>query len=135
VSMRRNAAAVIVSVDDAVTNVLGWQPDDLIGRASTEFSNPEDQVSAVRVWFDMLAAPGTTCLERGRYHGADGSRKWVEPVNTNQLDDPDDPVVLTTMTLIHLDQVVVEEDLRARHQLLTRLSDARRWRLQRSRCR
>ncbi len=122
--MTRNGSAVITSVGEAVVDVLGWRPDQLVGRASTAFIHPEDQSSAITAWFDMVASPGSTHAWRGRYQGADGAWKWVESVNVNHLDDPDDPVVHTSMTLVTVDQVTIEEDLRARQQLLTRLSDA-----------
>jgi diguanylate cyclase (GGDEF)-like protein len=124
VRITRNAAAVITSVDNSIVEVLGWRPDQLVGRASTGFIHPEDQPSAITAWFDMIAAPGSTQTWRGRYQGADGGWKWVESVNVNHLEDEDDPLVLTSMTLITVDQVSSEEELRARKQLLTRLSDA-----------
>jgi len=120
----RDAAGLITAADEAMTEVLGWSPDRLIGRPSTEFIHPEDQPSAIATWFMMLGAPGETKVWRGRYQGADGTWKWVETVNRNDLDDPDNPLVSSTMTLVAVDQVGVEEELRARKQLLTRLSDA-----------
>ena len=123
-SFTRDAAAVITSVDDAMLDVLGWSPERLVGRPSTVFIHPEDQPSAIAAWFTMLSAPGDTRVWRGRYQGADGTWKWVETVNVNRLDNPDDPVVASTMSLVTPDQVGVEEELRARKELLSRLSDA-----------
>jgi len=120
----RDATGVITSADDAMTDVLGWSPEQLVGRPSTGFIHPEDQLSAIAAWFTMLSAPGETRVWRGRYQGADGTWKWVETVNVNRLDDPDNQVVSSTMALIDVDQVGVEEELRARKQLLSRLSDA-----------
>jgi diguanylate cyclase (GGDEF)-like protein/PAS domain S-box-containing protein len=123
-SFTRNAAAMMTTVDDVMFHVLGWRPDQLVGRPSTDFIHPEDQVSAVGAWFAMLNAPGETRVWRGRYQGADGTWKWVESVNLNRLNDPDNPVVYSTMTLVSAEQVGFEEELRARRQLLSRLSDA-----------
>jgi diguanylate cyclase (GGDEF)-like protein/PAS domain S-box-containing protein len=120
----RDAAALITSVDDAMVEVLGWNPHQLVGRASTDFIHPEDQPSAIGAWTSMLTAPGDARVWRGRYQSVDGAWKWVETVNMNRLDDPDHPMVTSTMTLITVDQVGVEEELRARKQLLSRLSDA-----------
>lgn len=120
----RDEAALITSVDDAITEVLGWAPDQLIGRPSTEFIHPEDQPSAIAAWFSMLNASGDERVWRGRYQGADGTWNWVETVNVNRLDDPSEPFVFSTMTRIAVDQVSVEEELRARKQGLSRLSDA-----------
>jgi diguanylate cyclase (GGDEF)-like protein len=107
-----------------MVKVLGWRADQLVGRASTEFLHPEDQASGIAAWFAMLTAPGDTRVWRGRYQGADGSWKWVETVNVNRLDDPHEPVVSSTMTLVTVEQVSLEEELRARKQLISRLSDA-----------
>jgi diguanylate cyclase (GGDEF)-like protein/PAS domain S-box-containing protein len=120
----RDATGFITAVDDSMVNVLGWRPDQLVGRASTEFLHPEDQASGIAAWFAMLTAPGDTRVWRGRYQGADGSWKWVETVNVNRLDDPHEPVVSSTMTLVTGEQVGLEEELRARTQLISRLSDA-----------
>jgi diguanylate cyclase (GGDEF)-like protein/PAS domain S-box-containing protein len=120
----RDSAGIITSVDASMTQVLGWSSDQLVGRPSTDFIHPEDQPSAVGAWFNMLAAPNDTRVWRGRYHSADGTWKWVETVNLNQLGDPSNPVVASTMTVITVDQVSAEEELRAREQLHSRLSDA-----------
>ncbi len=120
----RDEAALIASVDESISDVLGWTPDHLIGKPSTDFIHPEDQPSAIAAWFAMLSAPGDPRVWRGRYRGADGTWKWVETVNVNRLDDPGAPFVFSTMTRITVDQVSAEEELRARTQLLSRLSDA-----------
>jgi diguanylate cyclase (GGDEF)-like protein/PAS domain S-box-containing protein len=124
VGIRRNAAAMITSVDDEISDVLGWAPDEIIGRPSTDFVHPEDQPSAVAAWFEMIAAPGEVRTWQGRYRTRDGAWQWVECVNVNRLADPDNAVVLTTMRRVAVDQVSLAEELRARKQLLSRLSDA-----------
>ena len=123
-SFTRDEAAVITSVDESITAVLGWAPDDLVGRPSTDFIHAEDQPSAIAAWFAMLNSPGDPRVWRGRYQGADGTWKWVETVNVNRLDDSDAPFVFSTMTRIAVDQVSAEEELRGRAQLLSRLADA-----------
>src|SRR5262249_17884448 len=120
----RNDAALIVAVDGALDEVLGWAPEDLIGKPSTAFIPPEDPPSAGGAWVDMLGAPREGRTWRGRYRASDGSWRWVETVNENRLDDPDYPVVVSTMTPVTVDEVGVEEELRSRKQLLSRLSDA-----------
>jgi len=122
--LTRDAAALMTTVDDVIVQVLGWKPEQLIGRPSTDFIHPEDQISAVGAWFAMLDAPGETRVWRGRYKGADGTWKWVETVNLNRLHDSENPLVYSTMTLVAAEQVGFEEELRARRQLLSRLSDA-----------
>ena len=72
----------------------------------------------------MMAAPGTKKTWRGRYRTAEGDWQWVESVNSNQLDDPDNPIVLSVMSRIAVTEMSVEEELRARKQIISRLADA-----------
>jgi diguanylate cyclase (GGDEF)-like protein/PAS domain S-box-containing protein len=120
----RDEAALIVEVDESMREVLGWAPNDLIGRPSTEFIHPEDQPSAIAAWFAMLDAPGVEATWQGRYRAADGTWRWVECVNVNHLADADAPYVFSRMTPVSVDQVSIEEELRARKQMLNRLVDA-----------
>jgi PAS domain S-box-containing protein len=106
----RNDAALIIDVEGAIGDVLGWTAEDLIGQASTSFIHPEDQPSAVAAWFEMIGAPGEVRTWRGRYRANDGSWVWVETVNENCLDDPDRPVVVSSMTRFTGEQVGVEEE-------------------------
>jgi diguanylate cyclase (GGDEF)-like protein/PAS domain S-box-containing protein len=121
--MIRNSFAVIVSVDDHITNVLGWEAEQLVGHPSTEFVHPEDQPAALATWFEMLERPHETHTWRGRYRTPEGRWRWVECVNVNRLDEADNPIVLTTMRRV-TDQLSVAEQLRERTQLLNQLSDA-----------
>lgn len=122
--MTRDGVGVILSIGPGMEQVLGWGSDDLVGRPSTELIHPEDQPGAISSWFSMLDAPGQSCTWQGRYQGSDGTWRWVETVNVSHLDDPSDPVVLTTMRLADGEQVNLAEALRAREQLLGQLSEA-----------
>jgi diguanylate cyclase (GGDEF)-like protein/PAS domain S-box-containing protein len=120
----RNEAGVITAVDDAVLDLLGWTPEQLIGSPSTALIHPNDQAAAVHAWFSMIGAPGSTKTWRGRYRRADGTWCWIEAINTNRLDDPAHPGVYTLMSPAPSDYVSVEEELRARNELVLRLFDA-----------
>lgn len=120
----RNEAALIVAANGAVREVLGWGAEELVGLASTKLIHPEDQASAVAAWFDMLGEPGCARTWRGRYRSGDGTWQWVEATNTNYLDDREDPRVVSSIVRVTVDEVTIEEELRARKQLLSRLSDA-----------
>ena len=123
VVLTRDAAAIITCVDEGIVDMLGWTPEQLVGLPSTSFIHPEDQPSAIAAWMEMVTEPGAVRVWRGRYRAADGSWRWVETVNENHLEDPEE-VVRTSMTRVTVEQVGVEEELRARKQLLSRLSDA-----------
>lgn len=120
--MTRDATGVITWVDDAVEEMLGWRPEQLVGLPSTRFIHPVDQSSAVAAWMDMITTPGMRRVWRGRYQSADGSWTWVESVNC--LEDGEHPIVSSSMSRVTGEQASIEEELRAREQLLSRLSDA-----------
>lgn len=67
VTITRDSAALIISVSDNITEVLGWHSEQLIGRPSSELVHPEDQPSALIAWFEMVQAPGATRAWQGRY--------------------------------------------------------------------
>lgn len=119
--MTRDAAGLITAVDPAMLDLLGWRPEQLVGQPSTRFIHPEDQASAVAAWVDMITAPGSSRVWRGRYRTAVGAWQWVETVNC--LGEVDQ-LVHSTMRAVTVEQVSVEEELRARTQLLSLLSDA-----------
>ena len=123
VVLTRNAWGIITYVDESIVDMLGWTPEQLVGLPSTNFLHPEDQPSGIAAWMEMITEPGAVRVWRGRYRAADGSWRWVETVNENHLEDPEE-VVRTSMTRVTVEQVGVEEELRARKQLLSRLSDA-----------
>jgi diguanylate cyclase (GGDEF)-like protein/PAS domain S-box-containing protein len=120
--MTRNASGVITSVDDAVVDLLGWQPEQVIGSPSTSFIHPADQPGAVAAWMVMITSPGVTGMWRGRYKTANGSWKWVE--TENRFHDGDDPQVVTSMKAVSAAEATLEEQFQAREQLLNQLSDA-----------
>jgi len=122
--LKRNDTAQIVAVDGDVAAVLGWDADDLVGQGSTSFVHPQDQASAVAAWIEMLAEPRSVRIWRGRYRDRDGTWRWVETANENRLDDPSEAVVVSTIARITVEEVNVEEELRAREELLSRLADA-----------
>lgn len=122
VHMTRDALGVITSIDESVFELLGWRPERLVGSPSTSFIHSVDQPSAVAAWMDMISIPGRTCIWRGRYQTGSGTWKWVEC--ENRFDDSDVPVVISSMKQVGPEQISLEEQLQAREQLLSRLSDA-----------
>ena len=123
VTVGRDAAGVIISVGTEMSEVLGWQPEELIGRPSTDFIHPEDQAGAITAWFAMLDTGGDAGVWQGRYRSSDGSWRWIESTNVNRLNDESNPIVISVLKRVTVEKVSLTETLRAREQLLTRLSD------------
>jgi diguanylate cyclase (GGDEF)-like protein/PAS domain S-box-containing protein len=123
-SVIRNEAGVITSIDDSITEILGWRPEQIMGSPSTVFIHPDDQADAIGAWFAMIGTPGSTRTFRGRYRTADGGWRWIDCENTNYLDDPDNPHVFTVIRPSEAGELSLAEQVRAREELIIRLTDA-----------
>ena len=122
--MIRNEAGVITAIDDSVFEVLGWRPEQIVGSPSTVFIHPDDQADAIGAWFAMINTPGATRTFRGRYRTADGAWRWIDCENTNRLDDPENPHVFTVIRPADASEHGLQEQIRAREELIHRLADA-----------
>lgn len=114
---------VIVKIDEAMTQILGWSSEEMVGRRSTEFMHPEDRALAIDNWMEMLASPGPGRRVRLRHRRRDESWVWLEATNHNLLDDPDHRCVVSEMVDIS-EEMAAHEELRAREQLLDGLAEA-----------
>lgn len=120
--VRKNGSAVLVEVDDALVEILGWTAEELVGRRMTEFVHADDLDLAIPNWLDMLAHPGPSARVRLRHLHRTGAWVWMEVTNFNRLDDPAHGDVLAEMVDIS-DEMAAHEALRAREQLLAQLTD------------
>lgn len=120
--MVKDASATIVSIDLAIEALLGWTPDELIGRRSLELIHPDDQDRAIEWWMHMLDVPGSSRGVRLRHRHRDGHWVWMEVHNHNRLADPAHGDVLAEMVDIS-EEVAAQEAIRARQQLLEQLTE------------
>ncbi len=117
----KDESAVYVSVDEAFSQILGWGRDELIGERALQIVHPDDHDLAIANWVDMLEHPGPGRRVRLRHQHKDGHWVWLEIMNDNRLDDPDDPAVVAEMVDIS-DEMATHEALRASEQLLRELA-------------
>jgi diguanylate cyclase (GGDEF)-like protein/PAS domain S-box-containing protein len=121
--IRKNELAVITAIDEAATQILGWQPEQIVGRRSLEFIHPEDQERSISNWLEMLTSPGHDQRVRLRHLAADGSWVWMEITNRNLLNAPEHLCVLAEMLDIS-EELAAQEALRASEQRLRRLAES-----------
>ena len=122
VRMTRDGTGVITSIDEAIFDLLGWRPEDLVGQPSTQFIHPEDRPSAVAAWMEMITSPGEVGVWRGRYQNAEGSWTWID--SANRFEGPTHPIVFSSMTRVSAELARVEDERVGHEQSLTRLSEA-----------
>ncbi len=76
-------------VSPSVKHVLGFDPEDVVGKKAAEFVHPDDQVRAEKVMRQMLVEPPAEIRPyEYRSEHADGSLRVFEAVGTNRLEDP-----------------------------------------------
>src|SRR3954451_6276976 len=122
-TIRKDERSFIVGVSGAMSEILGWSADEMLGQRSLEFVHPDDHPMAIDNWMEMLAHPGPSRRVRQRLKHKDGSWVWFEVTNTNLFQDPEQGCVVADMVDIS-DEMAAQEALRAREQLLNRLAEA-----------
>jgi diguanylate cyclase (GGDEF)-like protein/PAS domain S-box-containing protein len=119
----KDHVGVVVKIDEAMTEILGWSSEEMVGRRSLEFIHPEDHALAVDNWMEMLASRGPGRRVRLRHQRRDESYVWFEVTNHNLFDDPDYGCVVSECVDIS-EEMAAHEELKAREQLLDGLAEA-----------
>ncbi|MBE9184405.1 PAS domain S-box protein [Microcoleus sp. LEGE 07076] len=78
----------IVYQSPSVETVLGYEPEELIGRMVLDFIHPDDIPSVMSYGEKLLANPGDPIALEGRFRRADGSWCFLEAVGMSLLADP-----------------------------------------------
>jgi diguanylate cyclase (GGDEF)-like protein/PAS domain S-box-containing protein len=120
--MRKDELSVILEADPAAQMTFGWPAEALVGRRTLELIHPEDHQRGIRSWLEMLGAPGLTHRWKGRHLCADGSYRWMEFVNTNQLAEAEGSVLCEMIDIS--EEMAAREALVASEQLLKGLAEA-----------
>jgi diguanylate cyclase (GGDEF)-like protein/PAS domain S-box-containing protein len=122
-TVRKDARSCFTEVDAATSQILGWTAEEMVGRRSLDFIHPEDHQLAIENWMAMLSTAGHVRAVRLRHGRRDGSWAWFEVTNDNHLSDPERGYVACGMVDISA-EMAIQEQLRAREQLLDRLAEA-----------
>jgi PAS domain S-box-containing protein len=84
-------------VSPAIERVLGYRPEERVGRNTFELVHPDDVARARRLFAEGLRSPGATSSIGVRMRHRDGSWRHIETKGANRLDDPGvDAVVLNS---------------------------------------
>ena len=75
----------IVHASSALERMLGYTPEQVLGRTGATFVHPEDVAAGDELFAQVVARGGSRTLEL-RVRAADGSWRWVEETVTNLLD-------------------------------------------------
>ncbi|MBE0480690.1 MAG: PAS domain S-box protein, partial [Dehalococcoidia bacterium] len=72
----------------AAKRILGYLPDELVGKATLDFLHPDDAKNVIRTRSILARNPGKAISMEVRFRHKDGTWRILEGVVNNLLDDP-----------------------------------------------
>ena len=83
-----DADGTICYESPSVTPVLGYLPEELVGRHVFELLHPDDVSAVLALFTQLVAQPETKLSAQCRYRRKDGTWCWIEATGTNLLAEP-----------------------------------------------
>ncbi|MFB6167881.1 MAG: PAS domain S-box protein [Haloferacaceae archaeon] len=104
-----DADGTITYVSPAITRILGYEPDELVGHEGYEFVHPEDRERNANAMETVLSTPSESETVEVRFRHADGSWRWIEATMRNRLeDDTVDGILLSSRDITERKQYELE---------------------------
>lgn len=82
------ADGTITYAGPSTRNILGYDPEELVGHKAYDFLHPDDAVYLMETVASLAGRPGGAASSSFRARHKDGSLRWIEAVLTNLLDEP-----------------------------------------------
>ncbi|CAN5646745.1 hypothetical protein BH10BAC5_BH10BAC5_22810 [soil metagenome] len=82
-----DAKGYILYVSPAVKYILGYEPDELLGKKFFTAMTDEQAEESQKIFDELLKKPGVPYNRVSRFKTKDGRKLWMEGVVTNMLDD------------------------------------------------
>jgi PAS domain S-box-containing protein len=82
------AEGVVQYQSPPVRRILGWEPEDLVGRNAFDFVHPDDRLPTWNAYEAAIIDPSVIPTVEFRFLHQDGSWRWLEATGTNLLADP-----------------------------------------------
>ena len=121
-------ASDIVTVTDAsgfiqyespsIKRLLGYEPEELLGKNPFEFVHPEDQERVVAAFVENMQDPNASISAEYRFQHKDGSWRFLEAIGHVFVDEYDEVVGLIHSRDI-TDRKLVEQSLQEKERLLS----------------
>jgi diguanylate cyclase (GGDEF)-like protein/PAS domain S-box-containing protein len=117
-----DATGIVTYVSPAVEAIMGYRPEDVVGRNGMSFIHPDDLPMASRTLAGLAQDASLITRIEVRLRHADGSWHWHEAQGRNLLADPAIGALVVNQRDIS-ERKILEEELRfqASHDVLTGL--------------
>ncbi|MGZ9234856.1 MAG: PAS domain S-box protein [Anaerolineales bacterium] len=113
-----DSSGVIQHESSSVTRLLGYAPEDLLGKNAFDFVHPEDQEKIINLFLENIQGPDTTTAAEFRFRHQDGSWKSLEAAGRTYIDEHDEVVALINSRDI-TDRQRAEQALKEKERLLS----------------
>jgi diguanylate cyclase (GGDEF)-like protein/PAS domain S-box-containing protein len=121
--LRATAHGVISAIDERVTRMLGWAPDEMVGARTIDFVHPDDHDRAIASWMEMVSTQSTARV-RVRHRCRDGQWLWVEAESVFEASGELESGIVTRHLSDISDEMAAHEELRQRERLFHRLAES-----------
>ncbi|QOJ28628.1 MAG: PAS domain S-box protein [Ignavibacteriales bacterium] len=115
-------------VSPTTIKLLGWTPEDFIGKNAFEFIHEDDKERTLNQ-FKKLSGSRKLKFEPFRFKHKDGSWRWIETTATNLLDEPSVMGIVANSRDV-TDEVIYREELKKseeKYRMLFRSSPFPKW--------
>jgi PAS domain S-box-containing protein len=119
-----DARGTIHYVSPTASRIVGWEPEELVGRHCYEGIHPEDLPDIRESFAHFSENPGAVLSGEYRYQHKDGSWPWIEGTITNLLHDPAVGAIVGNYRDVTA-QKLLSDELHARAEELARADRAK----------
>jgi PAS domain S-box-containing protein len=113
-----NAAGAVLYASPSTTNVLGYLPQELVGRSAIEFVRNDCRAGVAERLTESLRRPGVGIPSEAYIKHKDGRWRFLEGIFTNLLDDPSVGAIVNNYRDI-TERKLAESALRNKEHLLS----------------
>lgn len=122
--MVKDEVAKVLSIDTALSMMLGWSETDMVGHQNIEFIHPDDHIRAIDNWMSQMKGDRSSTVRtvRLRYLCKDGTWLWLEMSNEPHQEADGTTVVVARLFDVS-DEMAAVEALRHNESFLRRVTD------------
>jgi len=104
-----NEKGLISYASGEILKMVGYQPEEVLGTSSLDYTHPEDRFSLERSLVQIAKKEGSNASLNYRIARKDGSYRWVEASITNHLQSPGINAFVSVVRDVHEKELMAKE--------------------------